>query len=249
MLTCFIKNNFPLKQGKYIAIYTVLLIPVLYVLYSLYAFYTIFARKKVQSDPAFRNAILKYLVYCIFYILFCFPTNLLYFLTINRSIHEETTFSYFSYFCALANISVNLVLCLFKIFWGYVKCDWKALFIHADLNESVMTMEGNDQRSRATSLLPSSSNTVNIENENRSSREASTKKRESQWQKFGTSFVKGFMRDFFVGLVLTLNKSKNINADGIIKNKFIAEENKYIFKTGDQELSGDSNIVNIPSKI
>ena len=138
MLTCFIRNNFR-ETSKDIAVYSILLFPMVYVLYSIVTFIRVFRHRHVAGDSELKTAVVKYLIYSLLYIVFYFPSILLYVLSINQNIPKETFLSWFSYFCSLATISINSALCLFRILEGYVKCHWKALFVHQRLDESLMT--------------------------------------------------------------------------------------------------------------
>lgn len=142
MLTCYIKNNFH-ETGKDISVFSILITPIVYIVYSIFTFITVFKRRKVQTDRQMKNAIFKYLIYASMYIFFYFPSIILYIVTINHSIQSNTFFSWFSYYCSLATISINLVLCIFRILEGYVKCDWKAFIMNQSLDETLVT-ENND---------------------------------------------------------------------------------------------------------
>jgi hypothetical protein len=185
MLTCFIRNNFDDDSSKFFALYTILLVPCVYLIYSLYAFIRVFQKRKVKTDKEFKLAIIKYLIYSALYIIFYFPTIILYFLTINKDIYEKTNLSYFSYFCAIANISVNLVLCVFKILEGYVKFEWNP--IKNLLEDSIFT--NSDSKDP---LINSNIDTINVEEiRPRYKRGSSKRVGGSTWGKFSSEMIKG----------------------------------------------------------
>jgi hypothetical protein len=138
MLTCFINNSFN-DPNKNIAVYSILILPTVYVFYSIYSFVNVFKHRKVKNDSDFKMAVVKYMIYAILYIVFYFPSIILYVISINSDILVNSFLSWFSWFCSLATISINLALCLFRIIEGYVKCHWKALVFHKDLDQSLMT--------------------------------------------------------------------------------------------------------------
>jgi len=183
MLTCFIKNDFT-NPGKEVALYSLLLVPLLYVIYAFYAFVIIFKKRKVAADKEFKIAILKYLLYSILYILFYFPTIILYVFSIGQNISPSTTLSYFSYFCTLSTISINLVLCLFRIMEGYVKCHWKALFINQILDDSLLSDDQSEYNpdTRKSSMVDEGKETsINIP----------PKSNLSLWKKLESDMIKG----------------------------------------------------------
>ena len=182
MLTCFIKNDFN-NPGKEVALYSLLLIPLLYVMYAFYAFVIIFKRRKVAADNEFKIAIFKYLLYSILYILFYFPTIILYVLSIGKNLSPGTPLSYFSYFCTLSTISINLVLCLFRIMEGYVKCHWKALFVNQNLDDSLLSdqSEYNPDTRKSSFVDERKETSINIP----------PKRKLSLWKKLESDMIKG----------------------------------------------------------
>jgi hypothetical protein len=189
MLTCFIKNNFN-NPNKDVAVYSILPLPLLYIFYAIYAFVQIFRRRKVQTDREFRVAVLKYLIYSLLYMIFYYPTILFFVISVNAEIELNTGLSWYSYFCSLSTISINLVLCLYRILEGYVKCDWKAMMVHQDLDESLMTEDSfenypiNDRK-----ITVASTNTKGISYEKSSSKKKITLN--SSWKKVSTEMIKG----------------------------------------------------------
>jgi hypothetical protein len=169
MLTCFIKNDF-IDPSKDMAVYALLTIPLCFVIYSFYAFVKIFQKRKVQTDRDFKVAILKYLMYSILYILFYFPTIILYVVSINQRTPEGTALSQFSYYCTISTISVNLALCLFRIFEGYVESilsdDSSSVFVH----DVTVYSNNSDFKDTSINVLP---------------------KKKSLWRKVESDMIKG----------------------------------------------------------
>jgi hypothetical protein len=224
MLTCFIRNNFNNDTGKNIGVYTISLVPLLYLGYCFYAFVIVFKKRKVQNDPEFKLAVIKYLLYSTLYILFYFPTIILNLVTINVNIQEETPLSYFSYLCSIANISINLALCGFRIVEGYVKFDWKLFLFRNDLDETLLSQDNE--------LLPAERrDTINTIKSKSRSYSGVRNQRGKTWGKLSAEIIKGFMRNFFIGLILCLDKNKDTKAEKTMKSKYFIEESKYTFQT------------------
>jgi hypothetical protein len=163
MLTCFIKNNFNETMFD-IAVYSVNVIPMIYVLYSVYAFAWVFRRRKIQENNENKLLIFKYLIYGGMYIVFYFPTIILYLITINKKMTANTIYSWFAWYCTLANIGINPILSILRIFEGYVKCTWKAFCIHKPFDESLLT-ENEDNESNINSNNTNNNNTNNYFND------------------------------------------------------------------------------------
>jgi hypothetical protein len=183
MLTCFIKSDFN-NPGKQVAVYSLLLIPLFYVIYAFYAFIIILRRRNVQTDREFKIAIIKYLLYSILYVLFYFPSIILYIFSIGQNILPGTFLSYFSYFCTLSTISINLFLCLFRIFEGYVKCHWKALFVNHNLDDSLISEDPSE-------YTPGTRKNSVVDERRESSINITPKRNLSLWKKVESDMIKG----------------------------------------------------------
>jgi hypothetical protein len=200
MLTCFIRNNFR-ETSKDIAVYSILLFPLIYVIFSIYTFIRVFRHRHVSGDSELKSAVVKYLIYSLLYIVFYFPSIILYLLSINQNIPKETFLSWFSYFCSLATISINTALCLFRILEGYVKCHWKALFVHQKLDESLMS-EAQEEEIINEVKIP-----INDSNAGALIRSGSMRIRKlTSWKRISVEIIKG------VSLFLNkFKKLKNLN--------------------------------------
>lgn len=206
MLTCFINNNFN-DPTKKVAVYSILILPTVYVVYSIYSFVNVFKHRKVKNDYDFKIAVVKYMIYALLYIVFYFPSIILYVISINSDINEYWFLRWFSWVCSLATISINLALCLFRIIEGYVKCHWKALVFHQDLDQSLMTKTHEDhsplhdtdsQEERNPSIFVQgkieNDLTLVVSNiDQKSSRSSSIKpqRRISQWDKHKKDIIEG----------------------------------------------------------
>lgn len=185
MLTCFIRNNFR-ETSKDIAVYSILLFPLIYVIFSVITFIRVFRHRHVSGDSDLKNAVVKYLIYSLLYIIFYFPSILLYILSINQNIPRETFLSWFSYFCSLATISINTALSLFRILEGYVKCNWKAILVHQKLDESLIT-DSQEEEIINDIVVP-----VNDSAKDSLMRSASMKlRRGTSWKKISVEMIKG----------------------------------------------------------
>jgi hypothetical protein len=55
------------------------------------------------------------------------------------------------------------------------------------------------------------------------------------------------MRNFFIGLILSFEKSRNLQVDKVLKSKYFIEENSYVFtssNTGNQTNNQDNDSKN-----
>jgi hypothetical protein len=55
------------------------------------------------------------------------------------------------------------------------------------------------------------------------------------------------MRNFFIGLILSFEKSRNLKVDKVLKSKFFSDENSYVFtssNTGNQTNNQDNDSKN-----
>jgi len=200
MLTCFIKNNFR-DPTKDIAVYSILAMPSIYLVYSIYSFVRIFGQRKVKADYEVKWAVIKYMLYSLFYIIFYFPSIVLYVLSINRDIERASFLSWFSYFCSLATISINLALCIFRILEGYVKCHWKALLVNSDLDQSLMTEDSEyfneDNKSNPELKIPINESNPNLERNNSENktplfRSGSNRfRKNTSWKRLSVEITKG----------------------------------------------------------
>ncbi len=154
MLTCFIRNQYEDNEwGKIITLWCLLILPILCFGFSIYAFIKIFRRRKIQENKEFRLVMIKYLIYSALFIVFYFPTPVLYTTSVNGNIQEKSHRSWFAFviivynikFCVLGNVTINVVLSLFRIIEGYVRFDWKAFCFHKDL-------DGGDVENRRATL-------------------------------------------------------------------------------------------------
>jgi hypothetical protein len=140
MLTCFIQNDFE-QINQELAVYSILIIPLIFLIYAVYAFIKVFRIKKVKFNKDIQIKMVRYVIYSGLYILFYFPTIILYFVTINQTTFEKYTFnSWFAYLCTLFNIMINLFLSIFRICEGYVQFPKKLLlcfFINPNVYEDV----------------------------------------------------------------------------------------------------------------
>jgi hypothetical protein len=188
MLTCYIRNDFK-EWKKDVPVYCILLIPVLYVIYSIYAFISILTKRNVKTNKSFKMAVIKYLIYSALYIIFYFPTIILYLVSVDQTIFQKTFLSNFSYICSLGNITINLALCMYRIFEGYVKCDWKVFLFSDDLEVTGTS----SSQSQAEYLIPRNSIMLDTNYQppvRKRSRKASNRKG-SEWGKIGQEMIKG----------------------------------------------------------
>jgi len=253
MLTCFIRNKFE-NNDKLVSIYGILIAPIFYLIYSIYTFVKIFRHRQVKADSELKIAVVKYLIYSLLYIVFYFPSIVLLIITINYDLVEGGWLRWFSYFCCIANVSVNLVLCLYRIGEGYVKCHWKAFFVNADLHESFVTESSresisiNDQNVIDFINKPDEVPVHNLNKLNKKRSSVKTGKsllikRMSSWKKISLEIFQGYLRNFFIGLILCLENSKNIKVEKVMKSKyFTCTENPYIFKNN-RDINRSSNKV------
>jgi hypothetical protein len=135
MLTCFIKN-YQYDGNQYVALYSLLLLPVLYSIYYIYAFWNIFQMYRVQTNTEYKKLIIKYLIYSLMYMIFYFPIIILYMITINDTqIYEEKATRWWAYvllffkikYCSIFTIIINPILAIMRIIEGYVKFSFKAI--------------------------------------------------------------------------------------------------------------------------
>ena len=90
MLTCFIRNKYePNEWGKIISLWTLLFIPFVCFGYSIYCFIMIFKKRKIQDNKDFKLVIIKFLIYSALFIVFYFPTPLLYTATVNVNVRPD----------------------------------------------------------------------------------------------------------------------------------------------------------------
>lgn len=249
------RNSFP-NENKSISVYSILAVPSIYLVYAIYSFVKVFRQRKVQVHYEFRLAVIKYLIYSLLYIIFYFPSIILFLITVNKEIKEGTFVSWFSYYCSLAYISINLVLCVFRIGEGYVKCNWKAFFVHQELDESLMTEGGNEVP--LDNDMVSSSHTSNkgdkapdykiqINNDNskvssKNIRSYSTK-RLTAWKKISLDIMQGYIKNFFVGLILCLENSKRIKIEKVMKSKYFTEEVPFIFNNENSKIDKENHLL------
>lgn len=133
MLTCFMSNgsNNPannFNSATKLTLYIILVIPLLYIFYILFMFLNLFKLRKLVINPDLKIATFKMLIYSILYILFYFPIFILYLVTVDTHIHSPSVLSWFSYYCSLSGMMMNLVLGLGRLmerFWPYALKDWK----------------------------------------------------------------------------------------------------------------------------
>jgi hypothetical protein len=120
MFTCYIRNDW-IDSTKVISVYSILLIPVSFMIYAIYIFVKILKHRRVKCNQELQNKMVMYLVYSLIYLVFYSPTIVLYILTINEDKYDKyTPLSWYTYICTIMNISVNLILSLFRIFEGYL---------------------------------------------------------------------------------------------------------------------------------
>ncbi len=120
MFTCYIRNDW-IDSTKVLSVYSILLIPVSFLIYAIYIFVKILKHRRVKCNQELQNKMVMYLIYSLIYLVFYSPTTVLYILTINESKYDKyTPLSWYTYVCTIMNISVNLILSLFRIFEGYL---------------------------------------------------------------------------------------------------------------------------------
>jgi hypothetical protein len=120
MLTCYIRNDWS-ETSKIMSVYSILLIPITFLCYAICIFVKILKHKRVKYNKDLQFKMIRYLIYSLIYLVFYSPSIVLYILTINQEKYEKNTFlSWYIYICTILNISVNLILSLFRIFEGYL---------------------------------------------------------------------------------------------------------------------------------
>jgi hypothetical protein len=127
MLTCYVKNFSTNRNQKddieSLKLYPLIVLPLFYIASTLYLFIRIYKTRNAILCLERKKEIIKFLVYSIIYAFFNFPTLILYVITVGVKIEPNTFLSWFSYFCFIANISINLILSLLRIFQGHINID------------------------------------------------------------------------------------------------------------------------------
>lgn len=150
MLTCYIKNYSTIQQTNdttdLIKIYSILIMPLFYIVSTIYLFVRLYKSRLAIKKHEFRREIYKFLAYAFIYAIFYFPTILLYIITINKQIERSTVYSWFSYFCFHANLALNAILSIFRIFQGHTSINFIGNFQEENsqvsfLNESYTASE------------------------------------------------------------------------------------------------------------
>ena len=120
MFTCYIRNDWG-ETSKVMSVYSILLIPIVFLIYAIFIFVKILRHKRVKYNKELQNKMIMYIIYSLLYLIFYSPTVVLYFITINENQYEKYTFlSWYTYICTMLNISVNLLLSVFRISEGYL---------------------------------------------------------------------------------------------------------------------------------
>lgn len=230
MLTCFIKNSFADEPGKIVGLYLTLSLPFLYVFWCIYTFISIFKKRKINRDRQVKISTIKLLIYSLLYIIFYFPTFILYIFTVNQNIHKNTFLSWLSYYCSLSNMSVNLVLSVGRILDGYVSCSWSIFFTKAE-NEEYNQQQKDHHR--LSSISEVEEDNCDDKKEELDVRRNISKKRVTTIMDVGANILGGFIRELFIGISLTLLKNKQEVPDVPNKymNKFSSESIKHQFNS------------------
>jgi hypothetical protein len=128
MLTCYIKN-FSTNREKNATIdtfklYPLIFLPLFYIASFIYLFFRIYKTRNAILCSERKREIIKFLIYSIIYGFFNFPTIILYIITVGKNLEPNTFLSWFAYYCFLANISINLILSVLRIFQGHINIDF-----------------------------------------------------------------------------------------------------------------------------
>lgn len=240
MLTCFINNYFDDDPGKLVGLYCTLTLPFIYVVWCIYTFVNIFKKRKIQNIREVKISTIKLLILSLLYIIFYFPTFLLYLLTINTKIYPSTFYSWLSYYCSLSNMCVNLVLSIGRILEGYVKCSWNFILNYDNqLQEEKLVIDSEEENEYIDDDI------VNELEYNKTKNKNLAKKSSSSYSSSGRSAVKRktlsiidlsqnlieiFIKEIFIGVSLTLVKSqKHVNDVDDYKKKYILENHHNYF--------------------
>lgn len=129
MLTCFVRTEFT-YIGQQITAGIFLAAPALFLSFCAYLTISMYRSNSVRKDPKVRSMYFRYIIYSTVYAVFNTPMFLLYFLSLFSKIEPDTFLSWLSfvnYFSfqvsCIMNVSVQVVLCLLRIYQGYMKID------------------------------------------------------------------------------------------------------------------------------
>ncbi len=99
-----------------------------------------FRNREARSNPNYRALIRKYISMGAVYLLFYFPTILLFYLTINKEIEENTFYSWLSYITAIANITIDFALCSIRILLGHVNVSCLRIFVRINIKFRILIL-------------------------------------------------------------------------------------------------------------
>lgn len=226
MLTCFIKNRFN-EPSKSAAVYVVLSFPLVYIVFYIYIFFSLFKLRKLIILPEVKLVTVKLLLYSILYILFYFPTFFLYILTINNKIESPSFFSWFSYYCVLSMMSVNLVMGFGRALEIYGPCYLKDCFANnskIDPDPAIAHMNSNGSNFFGKGRV----STYDLDNNHKT---ITFNYRGKSLLSQATDIFDTFLRDLMIGIIITLSKSSSEVKDieGSLMNRYITEEQEYVF--------------------
>ena len=93
------------------------------IIYFIYISNLLLKSRGARKRPPIKALIIKYLIIGFIYILFYAPMIILYFITINHKLEEDTFRSWLSYISYIFLISKDFALCSLRFLFGYVKLD------------------------------------------------------------------------------------------------------------------------------
>ena len=108
-------------------------IPVFFIFYGIYLSIAMFRNIEARRNSNYRALIRKYISLGVVYLVFYFPTILLFYLTINKEIHENTFYSWLSYFSSIANITIDFALCSIRILFGHVNVSCLRIYVYINV--------------------------------------------------------------------------------------------------------------------
>lgn len=204
MLTCFIRNNTDNESAKKIGIHVVMAIPLLYMVYISYLLLMIYRKRTLVTSLEMKISFYKMVMYTLLYMIFYFPLFFFYIFTIDYNIKENTFESWTSYYCSLSSIIMNMSLGIGRALEYFSKLkltDFKIFKLNGP--------ESNELKSE-------NSNSVN----------ANFAGKRNLSVLMNDSFLDNFLRDLFVGIILSLAKAKEklMNIEKAVMNKHITEE-------------------------